>query len=244
MSNYKVKVSNEKESREAQELFSKLGFTSELLDDYKYPQYIGSYKDFTFTNYVLDSFLEDWKEITLNELRAMAFTEKEYINKTTGEYRKTSEVVSGEQWIAIPDEAIKATLCNEFLIFWKDDYYSLSYKNGDTDFNFDENDNYGFNEYMSINDDAVIVWQILAQPASLNDQYAEIEKVRQDIINKPNHYNGTECLDAMQKMMTHEQFIGFLRGNVFKYQWRYEKKNGLEDLKKSQWYLDKLMSLL
>ena len=77
---------------------------------------------------------------------------------------------------------------------------------------------------------------------SLNDQYAEIEKVRQDSINSPSHYADStiECIDAMEAMMTPEQFIGYLRGNVFKYQWRYEKKNGIEDLKKAQWYLDKL----
>lgn len=77
---------------------------------------------------------------------------------------------------------------------------------------------------------------------SLNDQYAEIEKVRQDIINSPGHYADStiECIDAMEAMMTPEQFIGYLRGNVFKYQWRYEKKNGIEDLKKAQWYLERL----
>ena len=77
---------------------------------------------------------------------------------------------------------------------------------------------------------------------SINDQYAEIEKVRQDIINSPIHYADStiECIDAMEAMMTPEQFIGYLRGNVFKYQWRYEKKNGIEDLKKAQWYLERL----
>lgn len=77
---------------------------------------------------------------------------------------------------------------------------------------------------------------------SLNDKYAEIETVRQDIINSPSHYADStiECIDAMEAMMTPEQFIGYLRGNVFKYQWRYEKKNGIEDLKKAQWYLERL----
>ena len=96
-----------------------------------------------------------------------------------------------------------------------------------------------------------VLWQRTTNPEelpfiddepSLNDQYAEIEKVRQDSINSPNHYADStiECIDAMEAMMTPEQFIGYLRGNVFKYQWRYEKKNGIEDLKKAQWYLDKL----
>lgn len=101
--------------------------------------------------------------------------------------------------------------------------------------------------------DVKIIWSRYTHPEelpfiddeplqSLNDQYAEIEKVRQDSINSPNHYADStiECIDAMEAMMTPEQFIGYLRGNVFKYQWRYEKKNGIEDLKKAQWYLERL----
>lgn len=85
----------------------------------------------------------------------------------------------------------------------------------------------------------------LTPETTLNDQYAEIEQVRQatkDNVNHPSHYadSAIECIDAMEAMMTPEQFIGYLRGNLFKYQWRYEKKNGIEDLKKAQWYLEKL----
>ena len=39
-------------------------------------------------------------------------------------------------------------------------------------------------------------------------------------------------------------FLGFLRGNVMKYLWRYEMKNGEEDLEEAKWYLDKLISEL
>ena len=41
--------------------------------------------------------------------------------------------------------------------------------------------------------------------------------------------------------MTHESFLGFLRGNVMKYIWRFNKKNGIEDMKKAHWYLDRLI---
>ena len=70
--------------------------------------------------------------------------------------------------------------------------------------------------------------------------------VEQDNVNNPSHYadSAIECIDAMQAMLTPEQFVGYLRGNILKYQWRYEKKNGIEDLRKSQWYLDKLISVL
>lgn len=85
----------------------------------------------------------------------------------------------------------------------------------------------------------------------IDDDFADSDawiesNVEQDNVNNPSHYadSAIECIDAMQAMLTPEQFIGYLRGNIFKYQWRYEKKNGVEDLKKSQWYLDKLISAL
>lgn len=64
-----------------------------------------------------------------------------------------------------------------------------------------------------------------------------------DNINNPQHYtNGSiECIDAMQAMLSHDEFIGYLRGNIFKYQWRYKHKNGLEDLEKAKWYQERLI---
>ena len=35
--------------------------------------------------------------------------------------------------------------------------------------------------------------------------------------------------------------LTFFQGNVIKYVTRYENKNGLEDLKKAKWYLDRLI---
>lgn len=64
-----------------------------------------------------------------------------------------------------------------------------------------------------------------------------------DMVNQPAHYTsgGIECLDAIRASMTEEAFKGFLKGNVLKYMWRYEKKfNPTEDLKKAQWYLKRL----
>lgn len=65
-----------------------------------------------------------------------------------------------------------------------------------------------------------------------------------DNVNSPSHYNhrGVECIDAIEASMTTEQFIGYLKGNVIKYLWRFEYKNGLEDIKKAGWYRNKLES--
>lgn len=88
------------------------------------------------------------------------------------------------------------------------------------------------------------LWQ---RKPSLNDQYAEIEEVRQtDNVNNPEHYNkgGVECIDAIESSMTKEAFAGYLKGNIQKYMWRYENKGGAESLKKAQWYLNKLVNLI
>ena len=60
----------------------------------------------------------------------------------------------------------------------------------------------------------------------------------------PSHYKqgDIECIDAIKASMTLAQFQGYLKGNIMKYLWRYEHKSneGLEDLNKAQWYMDKL----
>ena len=64
-----------------------------------------------------------------------------------------------------------------------------------------------------------------------------------DMVNSPPHYNeaGIECIDALAAALG-EGFEFYLQGNITKYLWRYRYKNGTEDLKKAQWYLDKLIT--
>jgi hypothetical protein len=68
-----------------------------------------------------------------------------------------------------------------------------------------------------------------------------------DPVNQPPHYNtgGIECIEAIEASMTSEEFKGYLRGNVQKYVWRcmYKGKT-LEDLKKAQWYLNRLIGVV
>lgn len=67
-----------------------------------------------------------------------------------------------------------------------------------------------------------------------------------DIINQPEHYNkgNIECIDAIESMLNHDEFVGYLRGNSLKYRWRFKYKNGIEDLKKAEWYEKKLLTVL
>ncbi len=64
-----------------------------------------------------------------------------------------------------------------------------------------------------------------------------------DMVNSPPHYNqtGIECIHAISAA-TGDGFKYYLQGNIMKYLWRFDyKEKPLEDLKKAQWYLDKLI---
>ena len=65
-----------------------------------------------------------------------------------------------------------------------------------------------------------------------------------DMVNSPVHYNkaGVETIDALEAMLV-DGFDYYLQGNIVKYLWRFRYKNGVEDLKKAQWYLNKLIEV-
>jgi hypothetical protein len=65
-----------------------------------------------------------------------------------------------------------------------------------------------------------------------------------DNVNRPSHYRKgkVECIDAI-KSATGDGYQFYLQGNVIKYMWRFNHKNGLEDLQKAQWYLSELIKL-
>jgi len=73
-----------------------------------------------------------------------------------------------------------------------------------------------------------------------------IEEEGHDPVSAPRHYTqgDIEHLDAMESCLGPRKFEGFLHGQVFKYQWRYEHKNGSEDLKKLMFYAERLVKHL
>lgn len=75
-----------------------------------------------------------------------------------------------------------------------------------------------------------------------HEEYMRQAAKQSDMVNSPPHYNksGIECIDAI-RAATEDGYEYYLQGNIMKYLWRYRYKNGTEDLKKAQWYLDKLI---
>ena len=49
------------------------------------------------------------------------------------------------------------------------------------------------------------------------------------------------AMNAIRAATGSEGFDSYLQGNIMKYLWRYQYKNGVEDLKKAQWYLSRLI---
>lgn len=50
-------------------------------------------------------------------------------------------------------------------------------------------------------------------------------------------------INLMRAWFTHDEYAGFLRGNVIKYLARYKEKGGVRDLEKAQQYLGWLIDL-
>lgn len=68
---------------------------------------------------------------------------------------------------------------------------------------------------------------------------------KKDAIN-PSHYRSgkIEVIEIMKDQLSKEQFIGFCKGLILKYLCRADHKNGLEDYKKAQWYLNYLIKFM
>lgn len=85
------------------------------------------------------------------------------------------------------------------------------------------------------------------EPTNLTDEglYDVEDEVEEDVerckdnIN-PSHYKDTcsiECIDAMEIAFGNDAVFKYCIINAFKYMWRYKNKNGLEDVRKAQWYI-------
>ena len=71
-------------------------------------------------------------------------------------------------------------------------------------------------------------------------------EIKLDNVNQPGHYTagGIECIQAIKASMSPEEYQGYLKGNALKYLWRFRHKNGVEDLRKMQVYINWLIAEL
>jgi Protein of unknwon function (DUF3310) len=82
-------------------------------------------------------------------------------------------------------------------------------------------------------------------PRSASSTGAEAEA--ESRVNRPNHYTAgaVECIDAIDAAVAHltDGREAFYTAQVIKYVWRWKLKNGVEDLKKAKWYLERLIGV-
>ena len=81
----------------------------------------------------------------------------------------------------------------------------------------------------------------------LKNEEVKMDENVPDMVNHPKHYNqgGIECIDALKAATVGKCGIeAVCVANVIKYLWRYEEKNGVEDVRKAKWYIEHLLKEL
>jgi hypothetical protein len=79
------------------------------------------------------------------------------------------------------------------------------------------------------------------------EESAEPTEKKSESVNHPSHYGGDttyEVIKVLENWLTPDEYIGFLKGNVIKYNARARKKNGREDYAKAAWYQNELSRYL
>ena len=81
----------------------------------------------------------------------------------------------------------------------------------------------------------------------LKDEEVKMDENVPDTVNHPQHYTqgGIECIDALKAATVGKRGIeAVCVANVIKYCWRYEEKNGIEDVRKAKFYIERLLKEL
>ena len=81
----------------------------------------------------------------------------------------------------------------------------------------------------------------------LKNEEVKIDENVPDMVNHPQHstQGGIECIDALKAATVGKRGIeAVCVANVIKYLWRYEEKNGIEDVRKAKFYIERLLKEL
>ena len=74
-----------------------------------------------------------------------------------------------------------------------------------------------------------------------------MQNEQKDMVNHPPHYTrgGIECIDALEAATTGLAGIeAVCTANAIKYLWRWKQKNGVQDLEKARWYINRMIAKL
>ena len=95
---------------------------------------------------------------------------------------------------------------------------------------------------LLLSPDLVFSGQSPINIGSCKEEFMARFENKPDMVNHPPHYKktGRECIDVIQDALSPEEFIGYLKGTIIKYTYRYPDKAGHEDLEKAVWFINKL----
>lgn len=129
-------------------------------------------------------------------------------------------------------------LVKNIFVFGCESHVTVAFKNSTVVHGLIKNINYN-DKIVQIDDEVYSISDILSV-----ERYKESNKP--DMVNHPGHYiseTGLETIDVIEAFTFDLKGIEATdTGNVLKYMCRWKSKNGLEDLKKAQWYLNHLIN--
>lgn len=95
---------------------------------------------------------------------------------------------------------------------------------------------------------ALLPKKLALEPLPKEDRAIKMpESSKPDNVNQPAHYlkGGMECIDVIKAVTSDLSGAdAYYVGNIIKYVWRYNNKNGIEDLRKAKHYLEWLIKSL
>jgi hypothetical protein len=82
-----------------------------------------------------------------------------------------------------------------------------------------------------------------SEPGSWAEAIRMRNEMGNDNVNHPAHYQGKiEAIDAITVAVEGLEGIeAVCTANALKYLWRWKRKNGIEDLRKAHWYIERLI---
>ena len=91
-------------------------------------------------------------------------------------------------------------------------------------------------------------YELCGKPFTLEQYFKKLNETPmaddKDMVNSPSHYTqgAIECIDAIEQVVKDlDGMEAMCTGNAIKYLWRWKHKNGVEDLKKAVWYLQRMI---